>query len=161
MKSDFVGFVYRFYFLSALFTFLKIYGIITMMSYLSDKLKFIPEEIFMRRWLAIFLTLICTGCSVKDGALDDAMTTAISYAVEIVGDYSISNELKDSYEAGEIVTIKLETYTEHYYKLYVNGEEQEVNQELSDMDYTYYTFIMPAEAVQIEIMDFSVEIPEN
>ena len=115
----------------------------------------------MRRWLAIFLTLICTGCSVKDGALDDAMTTAISYAVEIVGDYSISNELKDSYEAGEIVTIKLETYTEHYYKLYVNGEEQEVNQELSDMDYTYYTFIMPAEAVQIEIMDFSVEIPEN
>ncbi len=53
------------------------------------------------------------------------------YKVTIADNYPIVNELKSSYAAGEEVTIQLETFTEHYYELFVNGVEQEMNRELS------------------------------
>ena len=86
------------------------------------------------------------------------------YTVEIANseNYPILNELKDSYEVGEKVTIELETITEHYYVLYVNGVEQSPDESISnDWSVTYYTFSMPAENVIITIEDRWVEIPED
>lgn len=83
------------------------------------------------------------------------------YKVTIADNYPIENELKSSYAAGEEVTIQLATLTEHYYELFVNGVEQEMNMELSSWDtYTYFTFTMPEEDVLVTIEDVSVDIPE-
>ena len=128
----------------------------------------------MKKMVALALALICVigllGCSKKsidnpESQTDttesrEDTTSAVTYKVEILNNYPISNELKGSYEAGEWVTVKLEAITEHYYKLYVNGEEQDAVPGMSD-DFTYYTFIMPAEDVMIEIKDFSVDIPTS
>ena len=83
----------------------------------------------------------------------------IEYKVEIAGNYPIANELEKTYSAGEEVTIKLETITEHYYVLCVNGVKQEWDRESSDMVYTYFTFTMPNEDVLIEIESRGVDIP--
>lgn len=84
------------------------------------------------------------------------------YKVTIADNYPIVNELKNSYGAGEEVTIQLATLTEHYYELFVNGVEQEMNMELSSWDtYTYFTFTMPEEDVLVTIEDRWVEIPEG
>ena len=81
------------------------------------------------------------------------------YKVEIANDYPIANELKSSYAAGDEVTIRLDTVTEHYYILSVNGVRQDQDRSASDMMFTYFTFIMPAEDVLIEIEDRWVDIP--
>ena len=63
---------------------------------------------------------------------------------------------------GEKVTIELETITEHYYVLYVNGVEQSPDETgTNDWSVTCYTFSMPAENVIITIEDRWVDIPEN
>ena len=82
------------------------------------------------------------------------------YKVEIADNYEISNKLKNAYSAGEEVTIRLETITEHYYVLWVNGIEQEPDRDSSDMMFTYFTFTMPNEDVLIEIEDRWVDIPD-
>lgn len=87
-------------------------------------------------------------------------TTNTTYKVKIVDDYPIENTLNNTYEAGEQVTIKLSTITEHYYIVYVNGVEQDFDRDASDMAFTYYTFTMPSKDVLIEIKDVSVDIPE-
>ena len=48
------------------------------------------------------------------------------YKLEISNDLSVMNEVKSEYPAGEKVTIKLETLTEHYYIVTVNGVEIEM-----------------------------------
>ena len=83
-----------------------------------------------------------------------------TYKVDITGDCQLENSLKDTYEAGEQVTIKLATITEHYYVVYANGVEQPMDIDASDLTYTYYTFTMPAEDVLVEIEGVSVDIPE-
>ena len=86
------------------------------------------------------------------------------YTVEITNseNYPILNELKASYRKGEKVTIELETITEHYYVLYVNGVEQSPDETgTNDWSVTCYTFSMPAENVIITIEDRWVDIPEN
>ena len=86
------------------------------------------------------------------------------YTVEITNseNYPILNELKASYRMGEKVTIELETITEHYYILYVNGVEQSPDETgTNDWSVTCYTFSMPAENVIITIEDRWVDIPEN
>ena len=86
------------------------------------------------------------------------------YTVEITNseNYPILNELKASYRMGEKVTIELETITEHYYVLYVNGVEQSPDETgTNDWSVTCYTFSMPAENVIITIEDRWVDIPEN
>ena len=86
------------------------------------------------------------------------------YTVEITNseNYPILNELKASYRMGEKVTIELETITEHYYVLYVNGVEKSPNETgTNDWSVTCYTFSMPAENVIITIEDRWVDIPEN
>lgn len=82
------------------------------------------------------------------------------YTVNIIGDYQLENSLKDTYEAGEQVTIKLATITEHYYVVHANGVEQPMDMDASDLTYTYFTFTMPAEDVLIDIEGVSVDIPE-
>ena len=105
----------------------------------------------MKKTVALFLVLICilgmVGCS------------KAKYKVEIADNYPIVNKLKSTYTTGEEVTVKLETITEHYYVLSVNGEEVEMDQDTSDLTYTYFTFTMPGEDVLIHIEDKWVEIP--
>lgn len=105
----------------------------------------------MKKTVALFLVLICilgmVGCN------------KAKYTVEIADNYPIANRLKPNYAAGEDVTVKLETITEHYYVLSVNGEEVEMDRDTSDLTYTYFTFTMPGEDVVIQIADKWVEIP--
>jgi len=104
--------------------------------------------------IAIFIVMIVC-------MLGTVACTQPRYKVTIVDNYPIINELKSSYAAGEEVTIQLATLTEHYYELFVNGVEQEMDMELSSWDaYTYFTFTMPKEDVLVTIKDVSVDIPE-
>ncbi len=82
-----------------------------------------------------------------------------TYKVDVTGDYQLENSLKDTYEAGEQVTIKLATITEHYYVVYANSVEQPMDMDTSDLTYTYFTFTMPAEDVSVEIEGVYVDIP--
>ena len=107
----------------------------------------------MKRWMKVVFILVfvfgMTACKQKN-----------TYKVEIADNRRIENELKASYEAGEKVTIQLGTITEHYYRLYVNGVEQKMDRDASDMMYTYYTFVMPSEHVTVKIEDCYVDIPD-
>ena len=123
--------------------------------------------------LCLLMIIICTfllpGC---DTALPDSSESSSvndtsdlsehAYRVEILNadNFDIMNELKESYEAGEKVTIQLSTITEHYYLVYVNGVEQ-ARDDLIDDDWTIttYSFIMPNEDVTVKIEDRWVEIP--
>ncbi len=96
--------------------------------------------------LVLLVILSMVGCNKSD-----------SYSVTIKDNYPIVNELKSNYQAGEEVTIQLETVTEQYYVLSVNGESQQ--QTKADMNYTYFTFIMPSENVTIVIDTLGVDIP--
>lgn len=106
----------------------------------------------MKKLVALFWVLICilgmVGCN------------KAKYNVEIADNYPIANKLKRTYAAGEEVTVKLETITEHYYVLSVNGVEQEMDRDASDLTYTYFTFMMPSEDVLIQIEDKWVDIPQ-
>ena len=82
------------------------------------------------------------------------------YKVTVEGEYASDCEVGRSYSAGEEVTVKLPTITEHYYSLYVNGESQQKDMSHSDMTFTYFTFIMPECDVTIKIEGHSVDVPE-
>lgn len=120
----------------------------------------------MKKLIALVLVLACALCLVACAAGDidntnpQTETTKNTYMVEIADNYPIENTLKSAYEAGEQVTIKLSTITEHYYIVTVNGTELDFDRDASDMTYTYYTFTMPSKDVLIEIADVSVDIPD-
>ena len=80
------------------------------------------------------------------------------FTVNIAENYPTVNQLNKTYAPEEEVTLKLETVTEHYYVVYVNG--QEIEADSSDMEYTYFKFIMPYENVTVKIEDRWVDIPE-
>jgi len=105
----------------------------------------------MKKLTAFFAVMLCTVCLIG--------CAKARYKLEIIDayNYPIENTLKSSYAEGEEVTIKLETITEHYYALYVNGVKQYAASH--DMYYTYYTFTMPAEDVVVKIEDHWVGIP--
>ena len=105
----------------------------------------------MKKIIAFLLSLILL--------LEITACNHAKYKVKIADNYEISNKLKNAYSAGEEVTIQLETITEHYYVLLVNGVQQEPDRDASDMMFTYFTFIMPDEDVLIEIEDRWVDIP--
>lgn len=81
------------------------------------------------------------------------------FKLQIQSDYSdnIVNELEDSYIAGEKISIQLETITEHYYVVTVNGLT--IPQADSSLEYTYFVFSMPEEDVVLSITQVGVEIP--
>lgn len=120
----------------------------------------------MKKLIALVLVLACALCLVACAAGDidntnpQTETTKNTYMVEIADNYPIENTLKSAYQAGEQVTIKLSTITEHYYIVTVNGTELDFDRDASDMTYTYYTFTMPSKDVLIEIADVSVDIPD-
>ena len=105
----------------------------------------------MRKFIPLLLALACilsmVGCR------------KATYIVEIADNYPIVNHLKANYTAGEEVTVKLETVTEHYYVLSANGEEVEMDRDASNLTYTYFTFTMPGEDVLIQIEDKWIDIP--
>ena len=105
----------------------------------------------MKKMIACLLSLILLSGM--------AACNQTKYKVEIADNHAIANELKNAYSAGEEVIIQLETITEHYYVLWVNGVKQEPDRDASDMMFTYFTFIMPDEDVLIEIEDRWVDIP--
>lgn len=120
----------------------------------------------MKKLIVLVLVLACVLCLVActagdiDNTNPQTETTKNTYTVEIADNYPIENTLISAYEAGEEVTIKLSTITEHYYIVTVNGTELDFDRDASDMTYTYYTFTMPSKDVLIEITDVSVDIPE-
>ena len=114
--------------------------------------------------LFLILSGVLVGCSGTANRNDEH-----EYEVDdITGEYEITVDAEHTsicdvgqfYPAGEKVIVKLPTETEHYYSLYVNGEEQQMDHNRSDMEYTYFTFIMPDCDVGIVIADHSVDIPE-
>ena len=120
----------------------------------------------MKRLIALVLALACALCLMAcaagdiDNSNQQTETAKNTYRVEITDNYPIENTIKSAYEAGDQVTIKLSTITEHYYIVTVNGTELDFDRDASDMTYTYYTFTMPSKDVLIEIADVSVDIPE-
>lgn len=99
---------------------------------------------------AVILVYAFTGCE---------KTTA--YKVTVDNEHTSICEVGESYSEGEEVVVRLPTYTEHYYSLYVNGTEQQMDDERSDMNGTYFVFTMPGCDVYIKIEDHSVDIPSS
>ena len=108
----------------------------------------------MRKIAVIALVLICA-------VLLSACTAEAKYKVKLSDASYLVNELKKTYSPGEEVTLKLETIMEHYYIVSVNGVTIRNDTAPSDLEFTYYTFIMPDEDVLIEIEDRWVNIPES
>ena len=81
------------------------------------------------------------------------------FKLSITGDYAdnILTELEDSYLAGETITFQLETITEHYYVVTMNGIT--LPQAESSLEYTWFRFRMPEEDVVISITQKAVDIP--
>lgn len=81
------------------------------------------------------------------------------FKLSITGDYAdnILTELEDSYLAGETITFQLETITEHYYVVTMNGIT--LPQAESSLEYTWFGFRMPEEDVVISITQKGVDIP--
>ena len=81
------------------------------------------------------------------------------FKLSIIGDYAdnIVSELKGRYAAGERVAMELQTITEHYYEVTVNGTQ--IPQADSDLEYTWFVFNMPAEDTIVSITQKSVDIP--
>lgn len=106
----------------------------------------------IKKFIALVLALVCVfsliGC-----------VTETKYKVEIADTSYVVNKLKKTYSPGEEVTLKLETITEHYYIVSVNGVKIGNDKVSSDLAFTYYTFTMPDEDVLVEIEDRWVEIP--
>lgn len=89
------------------------------------------------------------------------VTPTTKYSIDIQDNYPILNQLEPAYAAGETVTVQLPTVTEHYYILTVNGQEQKMDMDTSDLAYTYFTFTMPEEDAVIQIVDRWVDIPNR
>ena len=64
------------------------------------------------------------------------------FKLSITGEYAdnMVNELEDSYLSGEKIIIQLQTVTEHYYIVTVNGTA--IPQTDSDLEYTWFSFKM-------------------
>lgn len=102
--------------------------------------------------LLTVIILVCTFTGCKD-------TT--TYKVTVDDEHTSICEVGESYSEGEEVVVRLETITEHYYSLYVNGTEQQMDSERSDMNGTYFVFTMPGCDVYIKIEDHGVDIPAS
>ena len=109
--------------------------------------------------LLIILSCVLVGCS---GAVNsnDTVDDEHEYEITVDAEHASICDVGQFYPAGEKVIVKLPTVTEHYYSLYVNGEEQQMDHDSSDMEYTYFTFVMPDCDAAIVIEDYSVDIPE-
>ena len=111
----------------------------------------------MKRILVITLTLVMllaalTGCMAsKNPSGSEGEQNPQTFKLSIIGDYAdnVVSELKGSYAAGERVAMELQTITEHYYEVTVNGTQ--IPQADSDWEYTWFVFNMPAEDTIVSI----------
>ena len=79
------------------------------------------------------------------------------YSVNTDGEEYLAKALNEKYPAGREVVLKLFAVTEQYYVVYVDGEK--ISQLDRDMDYTYFSFIMPKHDVDVKIEVGFVSIP--
>ena len=105
------------------------------------------------------LSCVLVGCNGEVNN-NDTVNDEHEYEVTVDADHASICDVGQFYPAGEKVTVKLPTIFEHYYSLYVNGEEVRMDIDRSDMEYRYFTFVMPDCDVAIVIEDHSVDIPE-
>lgn len=112
--------------------------------------------------LVAIVVIVLFGCNDEgqNPSLKQKQEQETSYRVIIDTEHTDLCEVKSSYKAREEVVIKLPTITEHYYRVFTNGVEVEMDNR-SDMVYTYYVFTMPDGDVNLEIKDYNVEIPAS
>ena len=97
--------------------------------------------------LSLVLCLFISGCQ---GNL---------YRVHVDAEHVSECKMKSGYRCGEEVTIQLDTITEHYYKVFADGVEVPQDNEKTNMESTYFIFIMPDHDVELMIEDHDVDIP--
>ena len=83
-----------------------------------------------------------------------------NHALKIEGEDMLEKDAKpkSEYGAGELVTLKLGTVTEQYYKVFVNGVSIPMAE--SDMEYSFFSFMMPDCPATVKIETVGVDIPE-
>ena len=126
----------------------------------SDVYINLPEQVLTAQERTGFTAVEWGGARLPDfhGCDTDTPQYTVTIAPSQYTAYLV-NELKDTYAAGEEVTIQLATITEHYYILTVNGEPQSMDMASSDLMYTYFRFTMPSEDVRIEIRMKAADLP--
>ena len=83
------------------------------------------------------------------------------YKLKVTSPVEILNKLSETYEEGDIVTVKLAALTEQYFELYLNGKKVAVAEEKSDGEYTYFKFAMPDRDSTVKIKAIDVESPTD
>ena len=84
---------------------------------------------------------------------------ASRYSVAIEGEEHLAEALNEKYPAGKEVVLKLFTVTEQYYVVHVDGEK--ISQLDRNMEYTYFSFLMPEHDVDVKIEVCFVSIPSG
>lgn len=97
--------------------------------------------------LCLVLCLFLSGCQNN------------RYRVNVDVEHASKCKIDSGYKCGDEVTIRLETITEHYYKVFADGVEISQNDEKTNMEYTYFIFTMPNHDVDLIIEDHDVDIP--
>lgn len=118
----------------------------------------------MKKWMvALLAALLLWGCTPNTAeqmlATQPQTEIPMKYRIEIIGEYDPENSLEDAYYAGELVRLVLGNITEHYYTVTVNGTDCAPDEEASNLTYEIFSFIMPAEDVQVLIEGHHVDIP--
>ncbi len=127
----------------------------------------------MRKVLTILLiAIICivTGCadSGEQSQVDESINESSINESSQITKYKITftnmkpkNQLASEYSPGEIVTIQLDSYTEHYYVVKVNGEE--IREHNWKYGCIYYSIVMPDcdATIHIDLVPESVSNPSE
>ena len=113
--------------------------------------------------LSLILCLFISGCqsNLHQVSVDaeHASDQSNLHQVSVDAEHASQCKIESGYVCGDEVTIRLETITEHYYKVFADGAEVLQDDEKTDMEYTYFTFVMPDHDVDLIIEDHYVDIP--
>ena len=107
----------------------------------------IKKAVVVNIILSLILCLFISGCQSN------------LHQVSVDAEHASQCKIESGYVCGDEVTIRLETITEHYYKVFADGAEVLQDDEKTDMEYTYFTFVMPDHDVDLIIEDHYVDIP--
>lgn len=83
------------------------------------------------------------------GDKKDKEDSVKKFSVSVTSEFDTG--LEKEYAAGEKITFKLPTATDSYYAVKINGEELSLDVSASDMEFTYFTFVMPEEDIKVEV----------
>ncbi|MBQ0110079.1 MAG: hypothetical protein KBS44_07375 [Clostridiales bacterium] len=114
--------------------------------------------------LSLALCLFISGCqsNLHQVSVDTEHVSECKgnlYQVHVDAEHVSECKMKSGYRCGEEVTIQLDTITEHYYKVFADGVEVPQDNEKTNMESTYFIFIMPDHDVELVIEDHDVDIP--